>query len=114
MALYGLSIAQQQLTTSAGVGLILASVVVVLSKARLSEGVRNPGPLWSHFAFQIPVYVCSTLIAVAFFDVRKLWIFAHVSDADFYDASLWLIYGVVAYCLFFLIFDRLFVERTRR
>src|SRR5690242_18149846 len=107
MAAHGLSVFQQQLTISAGVGLILVSVLVVLSKARLSEGVRNPGPLWSHFAFQIPVYVCSTLIAIAFFDVRELWIFAHVSSTDFYEASLWLIYGVVTYCLFFLVFDRL-------
>lgn len=84
-----------------------------LSKARISRGVRNPGPLWSHFWFQIPIYVCSTLIAVTFFDVRDLWIFTGVSNEDFYSASLWLIYGMVVYCILFVFVDWLLKERPR-
>jgi hypothetical protein len=113
MHLSGTATTLQQIIISAGVVMILMSILYVLSRARLSDGVRNPGPLWSHFWFQIPVYVCSTLIAVTFFDARDLWIFSGVSDEDFYFASLWLIYGVITYCVLFVLVDRLWKERVR-
>lgn len=92
----------QHLTLIVGICFVLLSCYVVLQKSSACGGVRNPGPFWLHFVFEIPVYVVGGIVAWNYFYFDGYWLYRYIGQQEIFMASLWLIYGMILYCWLFL------------
>src|SRR5690554_1251654 len=96
--------------SSLAVALIVSKMLKTL---KISDGIRNPGFLYKHFVFEIPLYVFGGIYAVVFMGLNDYWLHSYTTPEGVISAIIWLQYSVIVYAVIFGFLNKSFeVKKT--